>query len=172
MIFTQLSGLAFHICLTILCTPIFTIFFQVSWQGDFIIISSKLDTQQGDPFIGRSVVCSGSPFCFSSYSNNPPYLCFPCVGRWYAYCGSYIRCGFLLFKIIGRFFSSANKVCSLVSIRVDHFVSFPPSFLTPNSSFHILGALVWFKSSIESFVVEAFHKDFGIIYSIPMLVDL
>jgi hypothetical protein len=41
-------------------------------------------------------------------------------------------------------------------------------FLTLDLSFHILGALMGFRSFVESFVIEAFHDDLGMIYNLPM----
>ncbi len=55
---------------------------------------------------------------------------------------------------------------------LDHFISLPLGFLTLNSSFPILGALVGSTSFIESFVVKAFHEDLGMISSFLMLVNL
>ncbi len=42
---------------------------------------------------------------------------------------------------------------------LDHFISPPFGFLTFNSNFHILGALVGSISFVELFVVEVFHED-------------
>jgi hypothetical protein len=55
---------------------------------------------------------------------------------------------------------------------LDHFISFPLGFLTPDLDFHILGAPMRSISFIESFVVEAFHEDFWTISSLHMLKDI
>jgi hypothetical protein len=54
---------------------------------------------------------------------------------------------------------------------LDHFISLPFSFLTPDLSFHILGALVISRSILELFMVEVFHEDLGMIFSLLMLAD-
>jgi hypothetical protein len=51
---------------------------------------------------------------------------------------------------------------------LDHFISFPLSFIIPNLAFCILGALVGSTPFVESFMVE----DFRTISNLPMLVDL
>jgi hypothetical protein len=38
--------------------------------------------------------------------------------------------------------------------------------------FHILGAPFGSKSFIESFVTKTLHEDLGMIFSLPMLVNL
>jgi hypothetical protein len=43
----------------------------------------RIKHTKGGP-IGRIIICCNSPSCFSPYSNSPPYLCFPFIGRWYA----------------------------------------------------------------------------------------
>jgi hypothetical protein len=43
---------------------------------------------------------------------------------------------------------------------------------TPNSGFHILGTLVGSESFVELFMVEVFHKDFGMIFNFFMFTDL
>ncbi len=53
---------------------------------------------------------------------------------------------------------------------MDNSISFPPSFLTLDSSFHILGAPIKSISFVKSFVVEALHEDFGMISILPMFV--
>ncbi len=49
---------------------------------------------------------------------------------------------------------------------LDHFISFSPGFLIPNSGFCILDALVGSKSFIELFVGRALHEDLGTIFSL------
>jgi hypothetical protein len=41
-----------------------------------------------------------------------------------------------------------------------------------NLGFRILGTLVGSRSLIESFVVEVFHKDFGMIFCLLMFINL
>ncbi len=60
-------------------------------------------------------------------------------------------------------------VCS--SQGLDHFISLPPNFLIPNSSFRILDTLVGFRSFVELFVVKTFHEDLGTIHSLLMFVN-
>ncbi len=51
---------------------------------------------------------------------------------------------------------------------LDDSISFPPSFYTPSSNFHILGALIRSISFVELFVVEILHENFGMIFNLPM----
>ncbi len=51
--------------------------------------------------------------------------------------------------------------------RFDHFISLPFGFLIFDSCFHTLGALM----GSTSFVVEALHKDLGMIFNFLMLAD-
>jgi len=68
------------------------------------------------------IVCFCSLLHFSPYSNNPPYLCSPFVGRWYTYSRSNTKCGSYFFMITTWIFNIwafnvANEVCNLVSIQ-------------------------------------------------------
>ncbi len=97
-------------------------FFQASQHGYLIVILLKVKYMIGKP-IGRNVVCFGSPLHFLTYSNSPPYLCFPFLGGWYKYSKSHITFGSYIFMIAKgviniRAFNAANKVCSLVYTRV------------------------------------------------------
>jgi hypothetical protein len=70
-------------------------------------------------------------------------------------------------------FSMQPSKCVLWSPhRLDQFISFPPSFLTSNSSFCILGTFVGFGSFIKLFVAEAHHKDLDMIFSFLMFANL
>jgi hypothetical protein len=104
MVFTWFFRSTFFICSMILCMPILTIFFLgfLTWgsPNHFIIIKYMTRTP-----IGRSVVCYLSPPCFLHYSNNPPYLCFPFVGKWYAYNRSHIKCSYLFLQLQQEFFA-------------------------------------------------------------------
>jgi hypothetical protein len=71
-----------------------------------------------------------------------------------------------------RSFSVANKMCSLVSQRLDHFISLPLSFLIHDSIFCILGAPAGSTSFVESFVAKVLHEDFETIRNLPMLTYL
>jgi hypothetical protein len=63
-------------------------------------------------------------------------------------------------------------MCGLVSSGVGPFYNtLPPSFLIPNSCFRILGALVISTSFVESFVVEVFHEDIGMMFSLLMVAN-
>jgi len=53
---------------------------------------------------------------------------------------------------------------------LDNSISFLSNFLTLDSSFHILGAPIRSISFVESFVVESFHENFGMISRLPMFV--
>jgi hypothetical protein len=79
--------------------------------------------------------------------------------------------------IAGRIFSigvfgATNEMFSLVSIGVGPLYTIPLNFLTFNLGFHILGALVGSRYFVKSFMVEAFHEDFKMIFNFPMLADL
>ncbi len=55
---------------------------------------------------------------------NPPYFCYLFLGGWYTYSKSHIKCDSCVFTIVGgvisiKAFNAANKVCSLVSSRVE-----------------------------------------------------
>jgi hypothetical protein len=67
-----------------------------------------------------------------------------------------------------RFSMQAAKCVAWSPKGLDNFISFPPSFLTPDSSFYILGTPIRSISFVESFVVEAFHENFGMISSLLM----
>jgi hypothetical protein len=54
---------------------------------------------------------------------------------------------------------------------LDHSISLLPGFLTPDSSFCILGALVGATSFVELFEVEVFHEDLGMIFSLLMFTN-
>jgi hypothetical protein len=43
--------------------------------------------------------------------------------------------------------------------------------LAPNLGFRIFGTLMGSMSFVELFVVEAFHEDFRMIFSLPMFID-
>jgi len=55
---------------------------------------------------------------------------------------------------------------------LDHFISLPHGFLTPNLNFRILGTLMKSISFVESFVVKALYGDLGMICSLPMFINL
>ncbi len=122
MIFAWFSGSAFPICSTILHTPIPIVFFfkfpNTGIQCHFVKIRY---TTRGP--IARSIVYFNSPSCSLPYNNNPPYLRFPFIGKWYAYCRSLHQMRFMFFTITRKVFkigvfNATNKVCNLVSIRV------------------------------------------------------
>ncbi len=54
---------------------------------------------------------------------------------------------------------------------LDHFISFLLNFLIPDLDFCILGALMGFRSFIESFIVKVFHEDLETISNFLMFVD-
>jgi hypothetical protein len=54
---------------------------------------------------------------------------------------------------------------------INHFILVPFGFLTLDLGFRILGALMGFRSFIESFMVEAFHEDLRTISILPMLAN-
>jgi hypothetical protein len=56
--------------------------------------------------------------------------------------------------------------------KLDHFISLHHGFLIFDLGFHILGAPFGSKSFIESFVTKTLHEDLGMIFSLPMLVNL
>jgi hypothetical protein len=123
--FAQFFGSMFPICLTILHTPIPTVFFPSfsTWKSHNHFIGIKYTTRGP---IGQNVVCSSSFLHSSPYNNNPSYLCFPFLGEWYTYRRSYIKCDPCVFMIlVGVFnimvFSVSNEMCSLVSTKVGPF---------------------------------------------------
>ncbi len=70
-----------------------------------------------------NVVCFNSFSCSLPYINNPPYLCFPFIDRWYAYSRYRIRCGSYFFTIVVKVFSIRafiviGEMCSSVCTRV------------------------------------------------------
>jgi hypothetical protein len=54
---------------------------------------------------------------------------------------------------------------------LDHFISLPINFLTPNVGFYTLITLIGYISFVESFVVKALHEDLGMITSFLMFVN-
>jgi hypothetical protein len=114
-IFAPFSRLSFPIYLKKLCTPIPMIFFVgfMTWASHSHFIWVKY--MVGEP-IGRNIVCYASHLCFSPYRNNPPYLCFPIIIRWYTYNRYFFTIVIEVFSI--KAFSATIKVCSLVSIGV------------------------------------------------------
>jgi hypothetical protein len=62
-------------------------------------------------------------------------------------------------------------MCSLVSTKVGHFISFLLSFLTPDLKFCILGALMGNKSFVESFMPKVLHEDLVMIFCLLMLAN-
>jgi hypothetical protein len=50
---------------------------------------------------------------------------------------------------------------------INHFILVPFGFFTLDLGFRILGALMRFRSFIESFMVEAFHEDLRTIFYYP-----
>ncbi len=115
----------------ILCTPIPIVFFSGFPTWGFHNHFVEINYITRGP-IGKNIVYYGS---FLPYSNNPPYLCFPFVGRWYAYSRSSIRCGSCFFTIRAKVFNiktfSAVKLkCVVWSPQgLDHSISFFPCFL-------------------------------------------
>jgi hypothetical protein len=117
--------------------------------------------------IGRSVVCFGLSSCSLPYNSSPPYLCFPFVGKWYAYNRSRIKCGSYFFTItIGVFnikaFSATNEMCSLVwTQRLDHFISLPPNFF-PSIQVFIFWVHRWnLDHSLSHLWLKIFMKILG-----------
>ncbi len=55
---------------------------------------------------------------------------------------------------------------------LDHFISLPPNFLTPNLGFCILGTPMGSRSFVESFMAKAFHEDLEMISNFLMLANL
>jgi hypothetical protein len=55
-----------------------------------------------------------------------------------------------------RTFNAASEVCNLVSTSNIPLYIGPFGFFTPNLGFHILGALMGFRSFIELSMVEVF----------------
>jgi len=99
-------------------------------HGDLVVILLKSDTRP----IGRNIVWSSSPLCFSSYSNSPPYLCFPFVDRWYTYSKPCIRCGSCFLQLEQEFLAlrlsmQPSKCVAWSSQGLDHFISLPYSWL-------------------------------------------
>jgi len=93
--------------------------------------------------IGRNIVCSSLLSCSSPYSSSSSYLWFPFVNKWYAYSGSFIRCGSCFFTIIGEVFnintfSVFNKMCNLVSVGVG------PFYITPSWLFYFIPRFSYF----------------------------
>jgi len=159
IIFVWFFRSTFSTCLTILCTPVPIVFFSslLTWVSHSHSIKIK-QTIRGP--IRRNIVCSCSPSCFSLYNNNPPYLCFPFVGRWYAYRRSHIKCGSYFFMITTRVFniqtfSATNKVCSLVSIKVRPLYITFHGFLIHKLGFCILSPPVGSTSFVELFMIDA-----------------
>jgi len=54
---------------------------------------------------------------------------------------------------------------------LDHFISFPLDYFTPNVDFYILGTPIGSKSFIESFVVKTFVEDLGTIFNFLMFTN-
>jgi hypothetical protein len=54
----------------------------------------------------------------------------------------------------------------------DHFTSLPPGFLSLDSCFHILGALMGSTSFVGLFLVEVLREDLWTISNFLMLVNL
>jgi hypothetical protein len=105
--------------------PIPIVFFSgfPTWGSHSHLVEVRYTT--GGP-IARNVVCFGSPSRSSLYNNNPPYLCFPFLGKWYTYSWSRIKCGSYVISVEGRIinmksFSANSEVCSLVSLGVRPF---------------------------------------------------
>ncbi len=118
-IFAQFFGSTFSICLMILCTPIPIVFLLglLTWGFHNHFVKVRYTTRRP---IERSIICFGSLSHYLPYNNNPPYLCFPFIGRWHTYNSSCIKCGFCFFMIGARIFSirtfdAANEMCNLVS---------------------------------------------------------
>jgi hypothetical protein len=55
---------------------------------------------------------------------------------------------------------------------LDHFISLPLNFLTSNSGFCILSALVRSRSFVKLFAAELRHKNLKMVFSLFMFVDL
>jgi len=122
MVFAWFSRLNFPICLTMLCTPIPTIFFScfLTWGFHSHFIKVKYITRGP---IGKNVVCPNSLLQSSPYNYNPPYLCFLFVGGWYTYIRYWSNVVPISFMIaIKNFnikaFNATSEMCSLVSMRV------------------------------------------------------
>jgi hypothetical protein len=119
-IFAPFFRSSFPIYLKNLCTPIPIIFFVgfLTWASHSHFIWVKYMIREP---LGRNIVYYASHLCFSPCRNNPPYLCFPIVIRWYAYNRYCIKCDSYFFTIVIKVFSikafsATIKVCSLVSI--------------------------------------------------------
>jgi len=125
MIFTRFFGLTLPICSMILHMSIPIVFFLgfLTWGSHSHFVDIRYMTRGP---IGRNVVYSNSLSRFSPYSSSTPYLCFPFLGKWYTCSKSCVRCGSYVFMITKgiiniRSSNAANKVCSLVSLRVGPF---------------------------------------------------
>jgi hypothetical protein len=125
--------------------------------------------------IERNVVCYLSPPHSLHYNNNPPYLCFPFVSKWYAYNRSHIKCGYVFLRLQQEFFAlrlsmqpikfSFHRGCTILH----HFLL---TFLFLTWVFIFLGAPMGSRSFVKSFVVEALHEDLRTISNLPMFTDL
>jgi hypothetical protein len=122
MIFIWFFKSDFPICSMILHMPMSIEFYLgfLTWGSHCHFVEIRYMTRGP---IGKNVVCFNPPSRSSPYNSNPPYLCFPFIGEWYAHSRSYIKCGSCFFIITRRVFSIgvfnvANKVCNLVSIGV------------------------------------------------------
>jgi hypothetical protein len=54
---------------------------------------------------------------------------------------------------------------------LDHFISLPLSFLTPDLGFHILGAPMGSISFVQLFVGKVLHENLGKIFNLLMFAN-
>jgi len=100
-------------------------FHHISWRllGMGISLSFHPNLVHDSGSLGRSVFYISSSSHFPSYCNDPPYLCFSFVSKWYAHNWFCLKCVTCFFVITGKFwsiktFNITDEVCSLVSIGV------------------------------------------------------
>jgi hypothetical protein len=164
MIFAWFCRSNFPICLTIICMAIPIVFFSSlsTWRFQNYFVRFKY-TIRGP--IGRSVISFNSHSHYSPYNDSPPYLCFPFVVNDTNIVG-------LALDVVLVFFMIWARIFNIRFFNVNQFISLLFGFLTFDSSFHILGALVGSKSFVKLFVAKALHEDLGTIFNLIMFADL
>jgi len=145
-----------------------------SRHGDFTIISSKSNTQHGDPL-------GGMLFALAHFRTLCPTTTthFTCVFLSLANdthivgpASNVLPFFYDYKKSLAQTFNVVDKVCHLVSTRFRyHSISLLPDFLTLKSSFHIPGVLMDSLPFVESFISEVLQEDFNMIANLPMFVD-
>jgi hypothetical protein len=124
--------------------------------------------------IKRSIVGFSSPSRSSPYSNNPLYLCFFFLGRWYTYNRSHIRCGSCVFMIVKGIINLGLSIQPMKYVvwsfqgldLLYHFLLF---FKIPNSYFCVLCALVGSTFFVELFMTKVLHENLGTMSNLLML---